>query len=293
MKQTKIISSLLSFTIFLSCSVLAVDANTSIDESNSLASRLESSGQLEQINPNESYSNVISSETVTSDLQATISSSDLLDYCSISDETINHSALVEDASNSNIVREVYLEDGSVIGMDDAYNILSITDFSSEDSSDDVLYGQNSTIEQVVSYYGLQDNYQCNIEDDINGYIKYTWEKILSGGIVNPYDSVTLILDKDTYAIRVLNRFNEVAPVQTTAITEEQAKQIALTCQENFEAVTACKLTYVQPNFFWNEEQIAYEPCDILELVYECVIDNQYIVDVDAETGEIIGGDSYK
>lgn len=200
-----------------------------------------------------------------------------------------------DYFNLDIKYEAKFDDGSVVSFDQNMNIIAYSNFDrkteSSQTSNDAFMNILKQEYNIDETYQLYVSYEANESD--NDDIKYYWQKTEKNGCQNPYDALSVRIDGKTNEIVLFNRFNDVAKPSEIKITEEEAKQIALSFKEAFTSVTSCEKAYVMSNDFWNEER-ADETEHTVRLAYTVSLnENRFIVYVDAETGKVLGGDMAK
>ena len=191
--------------------------------------------------------------------------------------------------NSDLVYEANCNDGSVIGFDNNMNIISYSNFNNDISmKSSTFHNSFNSIDDLKSIYNIDSTYQLSIIDNEN-YKTYCWEKTDSNNVINPYNSLKVVVDTNTNNIVVFNVFADDPSSEKITLSQDEAIEIALKFNPVFRNVTSCKLAYVKPNFYWNEIDKTYIPANIVRLTYDIIIDDIYEVNVDAETGEIISG----
>lgn len=152
----------------------------------------------------------------------------------------------------------------------------------------------ATGEQVKEMLGLDDSYELvKSEEETVDFWFLAYRKVLSNGLVNENDGVNIMVARKDASVAFLNTFDMPANTLTAEKTEAEALTAAnsVMSQKGFTSadIDDVELGYVQPNFFWEEEN--YEPANFVRLAYIISLkDSAYFIYVDAVTGEVIGGD---
>lgn len=149
-----------------------------------------------------------------------------------------------------------------------------------------------TLNDIVSVNNLQEYKMVECNNDIEGVWNITWNKILFDNVVNPYDVATVSIDAKDGSIMLFSR-NTIEPESINVIvTEEQAIEIAkkMYNQNVNSSDILAQLTTFRPNFYW-EKGGPYEEADFIRVAWKITIERNTIIMVDAETGEILGGDT--
>ncbi len=212
-----------------------------------------------------------------------------------SDVEIESLTAVDDKYNPQLDREVNFLDGSSIGLNEYGKIVALTNSEKEIRRASAEKTREDVLQEIVSYYNLDERYKLTIEESTDTHTRYCWERVYANGAVNPYDSLKVSIAANNEII-ALNHFSEQpeqiqsASVARTTVINEVCRDIDVSYSAKNDAVS---LVYVKPNFFWNKDGVAYENCDVLRLAY--VVENQdgAIVYIDAETGENLGGSIQK
>lgn len=200
-----------------------------------------------------------------------------------------------DYFNSDIKYEAKFDDGSVVSFDQNMNVIAYSNFDRKTESSQI--SNDAFMNILKQEYNIDETYQLYVSyeanENDNDDTKYYWQKTEENGCQNPYDALSVRIDGKTNEIVLFNRFNDAAKPSEIKITEEEAKQIALSFKEAFTSVTSCEKAYVMSNDFWNEER-ADETEHTVRLAYTVSLnENRFIVYVDAETGKVLGGDMAK
>lgn len=113
------------------------------------------------------------------------------------------------------------------------------------------------------------------------------------GIVNPYESVNVVIRKLDSSVVYLRTFDTAPETTEATIGEDEALSAAADIITELAAdVTSSKLVFTEPNYYWyNGTNIDYDVADFVRLAYEFTIgDGDWVIEVDAVTAEVIGGD---
>ena len=234
-------------------------------------------------------------------------SENLLNYLQLSlDGVENISVIQKDNLKSNRV----IANNHQIDLDENGNITKIinyNDFSTVDK-DRRIYDENETLEDIKYKYNdksliqpIIDEIYNNLEleqyelvschDMLDGTWSIVWNKVMENNIVNPFDVVVVSVDAKDGSIITFNRNCITPECNINMINEEDAIKFAepvIKKVEKYDKVTT-QLTVVKPNFFW-EEGGPYEEADFIRIAWKIILDGNIFIDVDAETGEILGGD---
>lgn len=294
MKFKKILSALLALTfVFLSVSFTAFAQVSNDDvEKRSLYEELLSTNQLKEI-PLENACDTAIKSTIVPYKANKMKNIIQKEYSNSVINNIESIFAVDYILNNDLVYEASCNDGSVIGFDNNMDIISYSNFNNDIMTQASVDGNEfNSIDNLKSIYKIDSTYQLSISNNDN-YKTYCWEKLDSNGIKNPYDSLKIVVDTNTNDVVVFNVFSDKPDSDKILITKDDAIKIALEFNSEFKNATSCELSYVKPNFYWNETRTAYVPADIVKLTYEIVIDDIYSFNVDVETGEIISGSVIK
>lgn len=130
-------------------------------------------------------------------------------------------------------------------------------------------------------------------NNIQGIWSLTWCWEYENNLINPYKCVCVIVDAKDGSISLYGK-NDIEPNSTKpVISKDEAIKYAKEIIDNYEYEYEDEnidviLTFTRPNFFF-EEGGPYEMADFVRLCWKVSLDSGIIVDVDAETGEILGG----
>jgi hypothetical protein len=118
-----------------------------------------------------------------------------------------------------------------------------------------------------------------------------WNKDLGNGITNPYDVIVVSINPKNDSVWMYTR-NIVTPNTTVPIvTKNQAIKFAQPIISKFKNTKNIKvsLTVSMPNFYW-EKGGPYKRADFARLAWKVSLSSGASIMVDAQTGEILGGD---
>lgn len=148
---------------------------------------------------------------------------------------------------------------------------------------------SSIIDNIVSANDLQNYKLVDCNNDITGVWDLTWNKDLGNGILNPYDVVSASIDAKDGSVMEFTRNTVTPDTVTPTVTKDQAIEFAQSIISKFNPQKIdASLTVTRPNFYW-EEGGPYQSADFVRLAWKVTLDNNAVIMVDAETGEILGG----
>lgn len=182
-----------------------------------------------------------------------------------------------------------LTNGGSFGINKELGIVNISNFSRAKDMK-----QNNSLDSIIATIesGLSLKDYIITESDKyleqKNYYRIVWQKKVDKIGTNPYDSVWVLLDADTYQLLYLDRYNIQANSTEAKISKNEALKIALTYIDSEimpEAYTDIKLTYSRPN--GGVDELNYDSVSTVNLSYIIKYENKRIT-VDALTGEIIG-----
>jgi len=220
------------------------------------------------------------------------------DVRKIYDKTLNREvtrvtsedAEVDFDSNGNIVRYKNFDDFSTVDKDKRdYNEnddLPKIDYKIKKSSD-----LSDTISIIESENYLTGYKLIECSNNIESAWILTWVRDYGNGLINPYDCINAMIDAKDGSVMLFGR-NKMEPNATVPIlTQDEAIKLAEPIISKYDNINIdVKLTFFRPNFYW-EEGGPYESADFVRLSWEVSIKNCVSVQIDAETGEILGGGS--
>ena len=290
MKSKKFLCTLLAIMFVFASIPFTAFAQSSNDivKNDALYEELLSTNQLKEVPIENACDSAIKSEVVPYKANK-MKNKIQKDYSNSLFNNIDSIFSVDYILNSDLVYEANCNDGSVIGFDNNMNIISYSNFNNDISmKSSTFHNSFNSIDDLKSTYNIDSTYQLSIIDNEN-YKTYCWEKTDSNNVINPYNSLKVVVDTNTNNIVVFNVFADDPSSEKITLSQDEAIEIALKFNPVFRNVTSCKLAYVKPNFYWNEIDKTYIPANIVRLTYDIIIDDIYEVNVDAETGEIISG----
>lgn len=182
------------------------------------------------------------------------------------------------------------EDGKVFDIFNAGADILAPDWDYQFDTTEEQY--RATGEKVKAMLGLDENYKLVYTEGFsNDYWSMNYRRVLPNGLDNVYDGVNVTVARKNCSVAFLHYFDLPANTLEAEITEEEALAAAQPVIDRLKTkkVSSVKLRYVQPNFYWEDKY--YEDVDFIRLAYEIKLNKgQYLVYVDAVTGEVIGGD---
>ncbi len=202
---------------------------------------------------------------------------------------ITNSAEIDIDSKGNLVSYENLEDFSTIDKDrkeySENEVLLDVEYEFDDKKD---------LENIISLVEEKNNlveYKLiDCSNNIDGCWILTWCKDYGNELINPYECVNIAIDAKDGTIMLFER-NEMVPTNQSVL--EIAKDEALECATEIISEfdykkTEIELNFFRPNFFW-EDGGPYEMADFVRLAWKIVLDDSIIIQVDTETGEVLGG----
>lgn len=201
-------------------------------------------------------------------------------------------AVIDFDGNGNIVNYKNLDDFSTIDKDKRnYNEneqLPKIDYKIKKSSD--LSNTISLIESVNELTGYKI-IECS--NNIESTWILTWCRDYGNELINFSDRVSVMIDAKDGSVTLFGR-NKMEPNTTVPIlTQDEAIKLAKPIISKFDnANPDVKLTFCRPNFYW-EEGSTYEFADYVRLSWLVSIKDCVSVEIDAETGENLGGGETK
>lgn len=223
---------------------------------------------------------------------------------------------LRDNINARSISEVQFSNICSVGFDENNSIISIsnfkdnTNFSSKPATafsvDSEVYATTTSVSSQVYLNRLIGEIEAN--NDFTGsyklvssgalddrYWQLEWEKDLGSGILNPYDSLKVAVDRNDNSVAVYNRFDMTTNATKPVISESEALTAAkpvLDTISNVQSKTV-SLTVTRPNYFWNDGG-PYKTADFARLAYKVSVnDGAFLIYIDAVTGENLGGDISK
>lgn len=181
---------------------------------------------------------------------------------------------ISNDENPKIKYEAEFKNGAVVDFDEKMNVIAYSNFSTNEK-----VNVDKVIEQLKKAYQIDESYELEKKED-NGDTQYYWSKIGYQNVKNPYDALSIRVNKKSQNITSINRFTDKIEKSRVQLSEKYAKKIALKSKKVFEQVTSCELVYVK-----------YK--ESVRLAYEVTIDNIYQVYIDVEDGKILKEDGLK
>lgn len=192
-------------------------------------------------------------------------------------------------NNGNIVSYKNLDDFSSIDKNKRdYN--ENEDFVKNNYEITQLSDLSDTISLIESENDLIGYELTDCSDSVEGTWILTWCKSYGNELINPYDCVNVVIDAKDGSIMLFGK-NAMNPNTTVpTLTQDEAIRLADTIISKFDNKDAIdvKLTFFRPNYYWNDGEL-YESEDFVRLSWEVSIKDCVSVQIDAETGEVLGG----
>ena len=154
--------------------------------------------------------------------------------------------------------------------------------------------ENSNLLEFISVieekFDLRKYKLIECSNSIEGVWILTWNKEYENKLVNPYDCINIVIDAKDGSIMLFGK-NEMEPNDIVPeITQEKALELAkLIIQKFDDAEMYAELTFFRPNFYF-EEGGPYDVADFVRLSWQIYTKDHISVQIDAITGEILGGD---
>lgn len=202
---------------------------------------------------------------------------------------------LRDNKNNRILSEVQYADLVSVRFDVNNNIISISDFNTVSDTATTTVSLQDMINTVEKNSNLNGYKLVSSESFDDDYWQLNWEKDIGSDILNPYDSLKVVLNSKNNSVAVYNRFNMTPNTAKAVITKEEALTAAQPVINQFSKVTnkTVSLSTVRPNYFWNDGG-PYQTEDYVKLAYVINVNNgEYLIYIDAVTGENLGGDASK
>lgn len=195
-------------------------------------------------------------------------------------------------NNGNILNYKNLEDFST---EDKYK----TDYIEGVALADVAYqleeqqDLNSIINLIETENNLENYKLIDCSNNIEGVWFLTWYKDYGNNLLNSYDCVNVAIDAKDGSIMMFSR-NTMLPNTTEAIlSSNEAIEIAEPIiSEYCDKETNAELTFFRPNYYFSEGG-PYEIADFVRLSWNVSTDKCTSVQIDATTGEVLGGSKTK
>ena len=223
---------------------------------------------------------------------------EILDALGIPVSAIKEQKQRQNTSWNYTYTEIEFENGVRIEIDKDGEIIYIRNFKGGEYSGESIVNSTEDISDVIGRIEAElnipeDYILVSSEADYEDSWHLWWYRQYGEDLYNTMESVRALICRDDKTILLIRRY-DIAP-QTTqaAIDEEEAVAIAA---ETFSLHQSSKtvetisvaLAFRAPNYRWSSPR---EKADFVRLVYEVKInDERYRIDVDAVTGEVVGGD---
>lgn len=220
---------------------------------------------------------------------------------------ISGARIIRDNDTDKIVYRTKI-DGTQVDFDKKGNISSYTNNKSDTKSGKNVknkinskkdfYNAIKKLSKVIDFHGYKESYFSNMA----GYFSASWNKDIGNGVLNPYDVICVCVRATDGCIWLYGR-NTITPNATVPIvTKDQAIEFAQPVIKKFSGAkcSGVSLTVFKPDFYW-EAGGPYKSANFARLAYKVSIDEKgkNMIDVgaevmiDAQTGEILGGDVLK
>lgn len=194
-------------------------------------------------------------------------------------------------NNGEIVSYKNLDDYSIIDANKkSYNeneLLTKIDYELTQRSD-----LNDIICLIEEKNKLVDYKLIDCSNDMESIWVLTWCKDYGEELINQYDTVNAVVDAKDGSIMLFGK-NKMEPNTTEPlITKDEALKIAdeVISKLNYDGniSISINLGFFRPNYFWNENNLK-ENENSIRLSWEIKINNCTNIQIDAITGENIGG----
>jgi hypothetical protein len=246
------------------------------------------------------------SETVLSDRISDLNillnneNTKILSSYGINTYNVKNIRTVRENRNARVISKVEFDNKSEIGFDTNNKIVSISNFkdSAQQPQQSIVtvnssFDLSDLINDIEKNGDLTVGYKLMYSEAFDeDYWKLEWERIFDNAIINPYDSVKVIVDRKDKSIVAYNKFCMTPNTTQPVISENEALTSALPVLDtitNIENKTVT-LTTTRPNFLWATDG-PYEQADCVRLAYKIGINNESAkIYIDAVTGENLGGD---
>lgn len=216
------------------------------------------------------------------------------------DRTVNRlksdKAQIDFDENGNVVNLINYEDFSTVDKDRRDYATN----QSKSEPDPVIKYETkedlSEILKIIIQSNSLETYEL-VRCEFDGYGTWMlkWNKVLENNLMNSYDTFIAHLDAADGSISYLTRNTEIPNTLSPRLDAAQALVFAKPIIDQLTKSTniTTNLTFFRPNFFWEDNDF-YESADFIRLAWEISLENgDYLIYIDAETGEILGGDQRK
>ena len=219
-------------------------------------------------------------------------------------QEINKVEIKEDVENytGEIYTKYIVDDLHYVCIDEDKSVLCIRNEDAEDILPDWDSEWDTTIDEylqtgkaTLAMLGMDSTYKLvNSEEESNDYWFLAYRKVEDNGLINGNNGVNITVARADNSVVYLDVFDLEANTIEAEVSDDEAldnaKSVLDSLEYNEQDVDSVELTYVQPNFFWEND--TYIPAECSRLAYRISLDSgSYFVDVDAVTGEVIGGDA--
>ena len=228
---------------------------------------------------------------------------DMLSSYGVDTKNVKSVKTVKDNRNARTISEVELDNKSTVGFDLDNKIISISNFKNNDqlklqSSLPNKVGSDADLSNLINNIETNNNLKNDYKlvssaafDKEGDFWQLVWERKFDNGIFNPYDSIKVFVDRKDKSIVAYNKICMTPNTTQPVISENEAltsAQSVLDTIPNIKNKTV-SLTTTRPNFYWNDNG-SYEQLDSVRLAYQISVnDDSYIINIDAVTGENLGG----
>lgn len=213
-------------------------------------------------------------ETTETKENLSIDSNNILKVFNLSSKNMIKFTKILSDENGEIEYEAEFKNGAVVNFDEKMNVIKYSNFNKSEK-----ISINKAINILKKEYQIDDSYELEKKED-NGDVKYYWSKLGYQNIKNPYDALSIRINKKSKTILTINRFDNRIEKSKINLSEKYAKKNALKIKKYFKQVTSCQMVYVK-----------YK--DSVRLSYEVTIDNMYKIYIDVENGKILEEDGLK
>lgn len=150
---------------------------------------------------------------------------------------------------------------------------------------------NDTIDFIETANELENYKIVDCSNEIEGSWVLTWCKDYGNNLINNYESVNVVVDAEDGSIMLFGKNEMVPNTIVPIITKEQAIEFAkstiLKLEVNESDIVA-RLSFFRPNYYWEGDGL-YESSEEVRLTWEIDVGGCATVQIDAVTGENIGG----
>ena len=210
----------------------------------------------------------------------------------ITTKIITESSEIDFDVNGDIVKYVNLDDFSTVDKEkkDYTENTKLPTINYEITEKSQLSNMISNIEEKEN---LQEYTIVDCSNNVQGAWIISWCRKYENGLINPYDGADAVIDAKDGSIMLYGRNTMLPNTISPSISESEAIEYAspIISKYDYDSITV-DLTFTRPNFYF-EEGGPYEMADFVRLCYSVSIDDCLSVDIDAVTGEILGGSQSK